>query len=278
MCTTSYACHIFDYSLQHSAFPSVWKKANILPLPKTKNPKEAKDYRPVRNLCVLGKALEKVVHKQVAEFLENNKLLDKFQSGFRKNHSTVTALLKVTDDIRAAMDMRLLTLQVLLDHSKAFDCVHHGLLLAKLKYFGFSDSAIGWFSSYLTGRSHRVFLSSELFSEWIDIVTGVPQGSVLGPLLFLIYISDLSRAIVHSLYHVYADDIQLYLHFSINDFVTLLRLMVLDVIKVSEFCLYHNLILNVAKTQVIIFGTQRYLTQLNNLNLPPFTVNGCVIP
>jgi hypothetical protein len=270
--------HIFNYSLQNSAFPSVWKKANILPLPKIKNPNEAKDYRPVSNLCVLGKALEKIVHKQVAEFLENNKLFDKFQSGFRKNHSTVTALLKVTDDIRAAMDKRLLTLQVLLDLSKAFDCVHHGLLLAKLKYFGFSDSAIGWFFSYLTGRSHRVFLSSELFSEWIDIVTGVPQGSVLGPLLFLIYISDLSRAIAHSLYHVYADDIQLYLHFSLSDFVTFLRLMVLDVIQVNEFCLSHNLTLNVAKTQVIIFGTQRYLTQLNNLNLPSFTVNGCVIP
>ncbi|KAK3916456.1 RNA-directed DNA polymerase from mobile element jockey [Frankliniella fusca] len=86
--------HIFNYSLQNSAFPSVWKKANILPLPKVKNPKETKDYRPVSNLCVLGKALEKVVHKQVSEFLDSNKLFDKFQSGFRKNHSTVTALLK----------------------------------------------------------------------------------------------------------------------------------------------------------------------------------------
>lgn len=270
--------HIFNYSLQNGCFPSVWKMANILPIPKVKNPSEPKDYRPVSILCVMGKALEKVVHKQVCDYLNKNSLFSKFQSGYRPNHSTVTALVRVADDIRAAMDKRLLTLLVMIDLSKAFDCVHHKLLLTKLKYLGFSEAVIAWFSSYLLNRCHRVFISPDQFSEWVKIATGVPQGSVLGPLLFLIYIFDLPQIIRYCFHHSYADDLQLYIHFPISDYATHLQWTLEDVLSVIHFCACHNLILNVSKTKVIIFGTQRYLTDLKEFDIPQFTINDCVIP
>jgi hypothetical protein len=195
--------HLFNFSLQNSCFPEMWKLANILPIPKVKDPKDCKDYRPVSILCVLGKALEKIVHKQVTEFMNEHNLFTLNQSGFRKGHSTETALLKVTDDIRRAIDKRLLTLLLLLDLSKAFDCVHHELLIVKLKYLGFSDAVTNWFKSYLTKRQHRVFVSDLLVSGWAEIAAGVPQGSVLGPLLFLIYLFDLPSVILNCMLMIY---------------------------------------------------------------------------
>jgi len=271
--------HIFNYSLQNSVFPTTWKKANILPLLKVKNPTEPKDYRPVSNLCPLSKALEKIVHQQVCDYLDKNNLFAEFQSGFRKNHSTVTALVKVTDDIRSAMDKKMMTLLVLLDLSKAFDCVHHKLLLTKLQYLGFSDAVVNWFSSYLCDRLQRVYMSNDLFSDWAEISTGVPQGSVLGPLLFLMYLFDLPTVISkQSNYHMYADDLQLYSHFSVNEFDMQLNTITTDVVQVIDFCVKHNLTLNVAKTQVIILGSQRYLTKLKNMSISQLSINNCSIP
>jgi hypothetical protein len=270
--------HIFNFSLQNSCFPTLWKKANILPIPKVKHPMEPKDYRPVSLLCVLGKVLEKVVHKQVCDYLNEHSLFSKYQSGYRPNHSTVTALLKVADDIRAAMDKRLLTLLVMIDLSKAFDCVHHDLLLTKLKFLGFSNAATAWFSSYLYDRCHRVFISPDQFSAWAEIGAGVPQGSVLGPLLFLIYMFDLPKVITHCSHHSYADDLQLYKHCPISGYHVHLKNVQEDAQRIINFCASHNLVPNVVKTKVIIFGTQRYLTDLNNSGIPQFTINDCVIP
>jgi len=270
--------HLFNFSLQNGCFPSIWKQANIIPIPKVKDPKVCKDYRPVSILCLLGKVLEKIVHIQVTEYLNDHDLYASNQSGYRKGHSTITALLKVTDDIREAIDKRLLSFLVLLDLSKAFDCVHHDLLCAKLKYLGFSDSAVTWFNSYLSYRCHRVYVSPNKISEWAEIATGVPQGSVLGPLLFLIYLFDLPEVLESCSYVMYADDIQLYLHFSLSNFTSYLYKLIRDIERVICFCEQHNLLLNVSKTQAIILGTQRFLSMLTGMSLPSLTVNNCVIP
>ncbi|KAK3921950.1 RNA-directed DNA polymerase from mobile element jockey [Frankliniella fusca] len=125
--------HIFNYCLQSGVFPSTWKCANILPVPKVSNPCKCADFRPVSILCVLAKALEKIVHDQLYDYASHNNLFNSMQSGFRKGHSTVTALVKVADDVRKAIDERKVTVLVLLDFSKAFDRVNHRLLLIKLR-------------------------------------------------------------------------------------------------------------------------------------------------
>ena len=270
--------HIFNYSMQNSCFPDLWKLSNIRPVPKVKNPCTCKDYRPVSILCLLSKVLEKLVHVQVTDFINANSILPPLQSGFRKGHNTTTALLKVTDDIRRAIDKRLLTILMLLDMSKAFDCVHHTLLLTKLKSINFSKSVILWFKSYLTGRHMRVYAGEEYQSEWTEVETGVPQGSVLGPLLFAIYLFDLPDILKFCNYHMYADDIQLYLHFPLELYGDTLMQLRTDLLNLIEYLNSHNLILNVDKTQTIVIGSIAYVSQFYQGNYPPLEINGNVIP
>jgi len=143
----------------------LWKRANILPIPKSNQPVDCKDFRPVSILCTLGKILEKAVLAQVCSYLNRHSILIECQSGFRKQHSTTTALIAVGDDIKKAIDKGMSTVLVLLDFSKAFDCVHHDLLLTKLRYLGFPRTAVGWFSSYLTERYQRVSLNNGSASD-----------------------------------------------------------------------------------------------------------------
>jgi hypothetical protein len=281
MCLVHITCvleHIFNFCLQSSVFPSVWKMANILPIPKVPNPMNCKDFRPVSILCLLSKVLEKLVHSQISEYLNTHNLLNPLQSGFRPGHSTKTALLKVTDDIRLAIDKRKLVLAVLLDFSKAFDKVHHGLLLVKLKKIGFSQSVVNWFYAYLSERYQRVMSGDEYVSEWDVSETGVPQGSVLGPLLFLLYINDISDVLSYCSYHLYADDLQIYLNFDFNTVEKAVFLVNLDLVNLLQYVAYHNLSLNVEKTQPIIYGSSKYLNRLREGHIPDIVIDGVGVP
>jgi len=264
--------HIINFSLQNSVFPDLWKAANIIPIPKVKQPQSCKDFRPVSILCVLSKAIEKLVHIQISAFLMNQNILHPLQSGFKRGHSTVSALVKVTDDLKKAMDDRLLSILTLLDFSKAFDCVHHRLLIHKLRYIGFSDSVLCWFSSYLSERRQRVEISKTNFSQWEKITFGVPQGSVLGPLLFILYINDLPSVIKYCKFHKYADDVQLYISFEVNDIDNAVAMLNFDIQSIVDYTLKHNLLMNAAKTMPIIIGTRRYLNQLHQPSVPKICV------
>lgn len=270
--------HIFNFCLQNSVFPTIWKQANVVPIPKHSQPTECKDYRPVSLLCILSKILEKLVHEQVVEYINMIDAVPKLQSGFRKGHSTVTALLKVTNDIKKAMDDGKITILALLDLSKAFDCVHHQLLLTKLRCLGFSKAVVKWFQSYLTGRMLRVCLNEVFKSDWAEIFTCVPQGSTLGPLLFLLYLFDLPSKIVHCKYHLYADDTQLYVHTPINLYTKALDCISSDIENLTNYFKMHNLSLNVGKTQVLKLGTYKMLAALERVGYPELNILNCSVP
>lgn len=168
--------------------------ANVIPLPKISNPSSYSQFRPISILPILSKIIEHAVFKQLSSFLFNNDLLTPFQSGFRPSHSTVTALLKVTDDIRYAMDNQQLTVLILLDFSNAFNSVDFDILLGILRTLNISPPVIDWFHSYLHGRQQRI-RTDEACSDWVVLNAGVPQGGVLSPLLFSIFINEITRSV-----------------------------------------------------------------------------------
>ncbi|KAL2086350.1 hypothetical protein ACEWY4_017409 [Coilia grayii] len=211
---------IMNSSLSSATVPSAFKQARITPLLKkpTLNPAQVENHRPVSLLPFLSKTLERPVAKQVTNFLNQNGQLDPKQSGFRSGHSTETVLLSGTEALRTARAKGPSSVLILLDLSAAFHTVNHKILLTILTSMGITGAVHFWFNSYLTGRSFKVSWQGKLSSNY-TLTTGVPQGSVLGPLLFAMYTISLGHVIrTHGLsYHCYADDTQMYLLFQPDD-------------------------------------------------------------
>ena len=195
--------NIVNTSLTTGIYPSIYKTAIVKPLLKkpTLDPNELKNYRPVSNLSFMSKVLEKVVLAQVFSHLNSHNLISEFQSAYRPGHSTETALLKVANDLLTAMDTGKVSVLTLLDLSAAFDTVDHDILLHRLEHtFGFQGTALAWVRSYLSGRTQTVSIDGRLSSPTV-IRYGVPQGSVLWPILFILYTQPLPCVIVIIQYH-----------------------------------------------------------------------------
>ncbi|XP_075313226.1 uncharacterized protein LOC142373735 [Odontesthes bonariensis] len=248
-----YLTNLINTSLTSGSFPSASRTARVTPLLKKPafDPSEIKNYRPVSLLPFLSKTLERAVFKQLSSCLHQNNLLDPYQSGFKVGHSTETALLAVTESLQTARASSLSSVLILLDLSAAFDTVNHDILLSTLEGMGVSGSALSMFSSYLTDRFYQVTLRGSVLKP-CRLTTGVPQGSVLGPLLFSLYTSSLG-SVIHShyfSYHSYADDTQLILSFPPSDTQVEARIAAC-LADISGWMSMHHLKLNLDKTELV---------------------------
>ncbi|PNF17558.1 hypothetical protein B7P43_G15556, partial [Cryptotermes secundus] len=204
--------HLCNKSLSSGTFPQRLKYAVMKPLFKKGERKCISNYRPISILTSFSKVFEKVMYNRLLEHLNSNNILVKEQFGFRKDLTTEKATYELTNDILSALNDRLIVGGIFCDLAKAFDCVNHDILLSKLNFYGITGKANEWIKSYLKNRYQRVEINNKnsshnAFSNWGIIKHGVPQGSILGPLLFLLYINDLSKTINNKSKPIlYADD------------------------------------------------------------------------
>ena len=263
--------HLINLSLSEGTFPSHFKHAVVTPLLKKHSlPKnDLSSYRPISNLNFVSKVLERVLYSRLCNHLESFPSLSPFQSAYRKFYSTETALTRIHNDLTLAMNRQRVSALVLLDLSAAFDTIDHNILLSRLNScFGISNSAHSLLSSYLSHRSQSVAIDRS-FSPSLPLQRGVPQGSVLGPLLFTLYTTPLSYLLTESSlqFHFYADDTQIYLSFSTTDSNAALEKLTSILDQVYSWFCANRLVVNPSKTEYLLIGTTQQRSKITNSSI-----------
>ena len=231
-------------------FPDVWKLATVIPLFKGGNAKNVANFRPVSLLPLPSKIIEKIIHNRISNHLEAFGLLDDKQGGFRKNHSTINTIAKLTGDIFEGINNRNMTVACFIDMAKAFDTVNHNILCKKLLKIGVSGILSKLISNYLSNRK-QCTLANGITSSYHNIVCGVPKGSILGPLLFIIYMNHLKNICKNSKYLLFADDTVIY---NTKEIVQATIELESDLNNFKTWCDQNQLTMNVQKTKYVIFG------------------------
>ena len=263
---------LFNSSLFQGVFPDNWKHARVSPIFKDGSTEELSNYRPISVLPFLSRLFEKLVYCRLYKYLDHNGLIYRHQSGFRSLHSVASCLLSNTNEWYQNIDNNKLTGLAFIDLKKAFDTVDTKLLLEKLAHYGIRNVEQRWFASYLTSR--RQFCRVNDKSSSIEYIScGVPQGSCLGPLLFLLFINDMPYSLTKVKVNVYADDTSLTYSDVKLDNVT--QVINSELEELKEWLQGNKLSLNIDKTTSMIIGTKRKLTDENGENLlPNFTLDG----
>ena len=244
---------LFNMSLRMGIIPKGWKEAAVIPLHKGGAKSDVNNLRPISLLPVPGKLLERIVHGRVMAFLERVCYLNNCQGGFRQGHSTVSTISIITNDIYEAINNKQVTHVVFIDLKKAFDTVDHQILLSKIENAGIRNNTLSWIGNSLLNRKQHTVMNGSKSSP--DAITsGAPQGSVLGPLLFLIYINDLSGSIGETRSQLFADDTVLYA--SDKDSAIAVNKLQLGLNKFAHWCNSNKLTINAKKTKHVIFGTK----------------------
>ena len=252
---------IFNCSIVTGYFPLDWKIARVTPLHKKGSKNLMENYRPIPILPIISKVFERILYDQFYEYLTSNNLLSKQQFGFRRFHSTMSTLLDCTNEWYINMDRGLYNLVVFLDLKKAFDTVDHVLLLAKLELYGVTGLALNLFKSYFAERLQVCSVNGKLSNPRI-VSCGVPQGSILGPLLFLVYINDLPNCLQFTSARLFADDTNITV--SGKSIEEMERTINLDLLNVKEWLLANKLSLNIVKTEYLLIGSPHNIKHLSS--------------
>ncbi len=260
---------LFTLSLQKLKFPASFKKANVIPIHKKDAKSTVSNYRPISLLSINSKIFEKIIFKNVYNFFKENFILSTYQSGFQAGKSTVTQLLEVYHEFCKAVDNNKEIRVIFLDISKAFDKVWHKGLMEKLKRCGISGDLLLWFEDYLKDRMQRVVINGQA-SLWGIIKAGVPQGAVLGPLLFLLFIDDLVQAVTHCSIRLFADDTCLFIE--VDNRVDTAALINIDLESIQKWSQDWLVTFAPQKTKTLTISNKTD----SNLN-PPVRLNGNII-
>ena len=256
--------HIYNTSLNTGVVPSALKISKVIAIFKKGDTEEPGNYRPISLLSIFDKLLEKLIHCRLMNFLNNNNVLNNNQFGFRSKHSTTLALLELVDTLYKNLDGKQIVAGIYLDLKKAFDTVDHNILLRKLYVCGIRGNTLNWFQSYLSNRQQYVTVNG-CTSHHKPVRYGVPQGSVLGPLLFLLYINDINIAVEGEKLKLYADDTNLFLNDSDPDILCSRSNLCLD--SLHHWFLANKLSVNLDKTVFSIFFPNKFQATLKNFKL-----------
>jgi len=253
---------LVNSSITSNTVPKELKYAKVRPLFKNSR-SDVSNYRPVSILCIVSKILEKAVYSQLESFLVKQSILYEYQSGFRCNYSTDSCLIHLSDHIKSQNSKGLYTGMVMLDLQKAFDTVDHTILCSKLKEMGVES--VEWFQSYLNDRMQCISVNNTM-SDFCDITCGVPQGSILGPLLFLCYVNDMSSSISENCKLIlYADDSAILFSHKNPDVIS--KTLGLELENCSKWLVDNKLSLHLGKTECILFGSKKKLAKVDSFSV-----------
>jgi hypothetical protein len=248
---------IYNKCLSDGIFPNIWKSARIVPVHKDGSKADVTNYRPISILPILSKVFERLVHDAIYPHLHNIILQE--QHGFVKRRSTITNLLLYTSDLFLSLEANIQTDSIYTDFRKAFDTVDHKILLQKIAFNGIRGNLWRWFKSYISNRTQKVVIKGSE-SEVAKVTSGVPQGSILGPLLFVIFINDVKKCFKHSRVLLYADDLKIYRKINNVDDQSLLQE---DLNRFDHYCSQNHLQLSLNKCKLITFTKKIKINEFN---------------